>query len=97
MTFVVERPPWVRWAACRGQVTLFYDSSPAAQAVAQGVCGRCGVRAACLADVLASEAALQFRFGVRGGLTAAQRAALQSATRRPTLPSAGLRARDGAR
>lgn len=78
MTFVVTRPSWTRWAACRGRLDLFYDLSPASEAVAKGVCARCGVRAQCLAEALVEEADQARPFGVRGGLSASERGELNA-------------------
>jgi WhiB family redox-sensing transcriptional regulator len=45
-------------------------------AIARQVCRSCPVRVECLADALAEEAEAAWRYGVRGGLTAGERAAL---------------------
>jgi hypothetical protein len=62
-------------------VGLFYDGHAASVTVAKAVCARCGVREACLADALAEEVDERQRHGVRGGLTATERAVLS--VRRP--------------
>jgi hypothetical protein len=65
--------------------TLWFD--PAGYPTAVGICGRCEMRAACLAQALQSGE----RLGVWGGLTPEQRAALPDAE---VIP---LRGRPGSR
>jgi WhiB family transcriptional regulator, redox-sensing transcriptional regulator len=75
----VELPVARSWrdaAACRGRLDVWYSAEPFEQQVAVAVCRRCPVRTACLAEAFAEERP-GFVFGVRGGLTAAQRAARQ--------------------
>jgi WhiB family redox-sensing transcriptional regulator len=77
---------WREVAACSGyDPELWYakDSKPARK-----ICSRCPAREACLAAALVEEAGLseRHRFGVRGGHSAADRAAMDSpglAKRRP--------------
>jgi WhiB family redox-sensing transcriptional regulator len=75
VSFAVALPAWRRHAACRGQAVLFFASDPMSHAIAVSICAGCGVREACLAEVLAEEAGLSSdeRFGVRGGLRPSQR------------------------
>jgi hypothetical protein len=66
---------------------IFYpiDTGPAGAAAvarAKTVCAGCPVRAECLADVMATEDPAE-RWGVTGGLSAAERTALHLARRRP--------------
>jgi len=63
---------WRDGAACRGRLDVWYSPEPFEQQVAVAVCRRCPVRAACLAEAFAEESDGS-TFGVRGGLTAAQR------------------------
>ncbi|WP_243653721.1 WhiB family transcriptional regulator [Pseudonocardia endophytica] len=59
---------------------------------ARRICGRCPVRTACLVDVMATENPAR-RWGIYGGTTPAERAALRRAgltvTPAPTAPSVG--------
>lgn len=74
---------WRESAACRDWVEVFdetFDSGGsrgirAAFTLATSVCGSCPVREACLDDALITESGAS-RFGVRGGLSASQRAQL---------------------
>jgi len=71
--------PVLDGAACvREDPELFYSDHPSQIARAKAVCGRCPVRAACLARALADDEA----FGVFGGLTTRERRALRRQTAR---------------
>lgn len=77
---------WRKDAACRGlDPELFYPVDGAARVAAQTagakqVCAGCPVRQVCLADVMASEDP-GLRWGVCGGLSDLERAALFTARR----------------
>lgn len=103
---------WRDSAACIGKGTrMFFDdiwpskggTDKAALGIAREVCDTCSVRQSCMLEELAVEGntASQFRYGLRAGLTPAQRASLR---RRPfdvrlidptTLRSGDLKAMDG--
>jgi len=71
-----HHPSWRDEAACIGHDTgLFFGSANAGKA--QAICERCPVRAECLYEQLQREAN-DSRYGVFGGLTAAERRALPS-------------------
>lgn len=77
-------------AACRGvPVDWFYASGRGATRPARAICQGCPVRLDCLADALEVEARLPYRSGVRGGLTAGERAALWARSG-PGLPPGRL-------
>ena len=70
---------WLLEAACRHRpIGWWYPehNDPFATAVAVSICRRCAVRAECLADALEHDDPV-YAAGIRGGLTAAQRAALR--------------------
>lgn len=71
---------WEERTACTGEDTeLFFATNPAA---ALKVCGRCAVRPECLYDAVQRERVTVGKpYGVRGGLTAAERCRL------PELPA----------
>ena len=80
---------WLTKAACRANGVdpdLFFPAPGDLRGInaAKGVCARCPVRRACLADALAEEGgrAKSNRFGVRGGKAPGQRYALYAATRK---------------
>ena len=73
---LVRQPRWRRDAACRGHAALFFASDDVSERIALSVCAGCSVRLRCLAEALTEEADSWRCFGVRGGLTAAQRRAL---------------------
>ena len=78
-TLVLAVPAaWTREAACVGESRLF-DSEHYAQR-AKTVCAGCPVRLVCLEAALLEEAGGP-RFGVRGGLTASERARLDNGSR----------------
>jgi Transcription factor WhiB len=71
--------PWWLQAACRGRPTSWWFPAKGdsfAFAVAKSICRGCPVKAACLADALEQEADLGFPSGIRGGVTAQQRAVM---------------------
>ena len=68
---------WLELAACRGKpIEWWYRTDELGQGVALAICRRCPVRRSCLADALDQESECAYRYGVRGGRTATQRAAL---------------------
>lgn len=71
----VELPGWTARAACTGRTALMYPDTAAETARALAVCDGCPVRLSCLAAARGPEQTDRLVFGVRGGLTAAQRAA----------------------
>jgi hypothetical protein len=74
---LLHLPAWRAHAACRGQGPLFFASDPVSERIAVAICQRCGVRDEC-ARAAAIEGAEAPPFGVRGGRTAAERAASSS-------------------
>ena len=83
-----EDDSWRNSAACGNMPTrIFFDdiwqitsgTNKAALAAARAICDPCPVRRECLVEELAVEddAAPKFRFGLRAGLTPAQRASLR--------------------
>jgi WhiB family redox-sensing transcriptional regulator len=85
-----RNPLWHLDAACAGaDPETFYplDLAPdsGAVAAAKQVCAGCPVRAECLADVMAAEDPAR-RWGISGGTTPAERAALFAAQRTAALP-----------
>jgi WhiB family transcriptional regulator, redox-sensing transcriptional regulator len=65
--------PFLEESACRGEdPELFYAESGAAITRAKSFCGQCDVRAACLEWAINRE-----EFGVWGGTTARERAAIR--------------------
>lgn len=76
---LVVVPSWRRFAACRGQGTLFTPSDPMSQAIAVNSCSGCGVRQQCAEEAAVEELDQPFVFGVRGGLTASERRMAQVA------------------
>jgi hypothetical protein len=89
MSAVVVTSSWVQLAACRGHDTrLWFSTDRFDQAVAVAVCRRCPVRVQCLAEAVKLEADGQ-PFGVRGGLTAAERALLLSGSQSSSIQSSG--------
>lgn len=78
---------WWDDAACRGKPSVMFFPAAGCEAAALAVCGRCPVTAECLADALRAEEGRR-RWGVRGGLTADQRDALDGRPRRPRPPLA---------
>lgn len=80
---------WHLDAACVGvDPEVFYplDLAPgsASVAAAKRVCAVCPVRAECLADVMAAEDPAR-RWGISGGTTPAERAAIFAAQRAPMV------------
>lgn len=63
---------WQSMAACHGRTTLMYAEDQISERIAVAVCQGCPVRPQCLADVISTEPPLA-RFGVRAGLTVAER------------------------
>jgi WhiB family redox-sensing transcriptional regulator len=86
MDLTMRLPDWPRRAACReADPDLFHDreneSEPARERRekrAKAVCARCPVRAECLADAEDTREA----YGIRGGLTEAERRAIRRNCRR---------------
>jgi hypothetical protein len=70
----LELDSWEDLAACRGRTALFYAEDSFSARLAVAVCARCRVRAECLADAVAVELVTGV-YGVRGGLTPAERRA----------------------
>jgi hypothetical protein len=70
---LVRLPAWRRFAACRGRGRLFYATDPVSQATAVTICAGCGARDDCADEAAVDETDERYRFGVRGGLTAAER------------------------
>jgi hypothetical protein len=72
---------WLELAACRGRDPRwwFAHADSFETAVARSICARCPVRQPCLADALAVEAGADVRYvyGLRGGLTGAERVRLR--------------------
>ncbi|MEU7044975.1 WhiB family transcriptional regulator [Streptomyces varsoviensis] len=69
---------WADDAACRDAVEgIFFSDAPTAIAEAKQICARCPVQVQCLAAEMEAEGKKRAyaRFGVRGGLTPAERAA----------------------
>ena len=65
--------PFLDDAACRGlDPELFYAEGGAAVAKAKGICAQCDLRVRCLEWAIARE-----EFGVWGGTTARERAAIR--------------------
>lgn len=76
---------WETFAACRRLEPetadrLFFGSRTDDQAVALSLCRSCPARTACLAAAMAEETAGYGRYGIRGGLRAADRRALAHRT-----------------
>jgi WhiB family transcriptional regulator, redox-sensing transcriptional regulator len=87
-----RNPLWHLNAACAGtDPEIFYplDLGPdsAGVAAAKQICAVCPVRAQCLADVMGAEDPAR-RWGISGGTTPAERAALFAAQRSAALPVA---------
>lgn len=76
---------WRRFAACRNRLELFYAGDEFSQRLACAICAGCGVRERCLADALEVEAGTPYRYGVRGGMTPAQRTGATSDRAHKTL------------
>ena len=70
---------WTSSAACRGRPTAiwFPTGHGFAEDVALAMCRGCPVRADCLADALEHETSADYRFGIRGGLSPAERERLE--------------------
>jgi WhiB family redox-sensing transcriptional regulator len=67
---------WLEHAACRGRPTSWwYAGDELSVGVALSICRRCPVRSECLDDALTHETS-GYRFGIRAGLTANDRAAV---------------------
>lgn len=73
---------WADRAACRGrELDDFFAESKLRMQQAKRVCARCPVSRQCLAEVLRAEES-SARFGVYGGLTAAERTDLVKNSRK---------------
>lgn len=73
---------WAQQAACRGyDLSEFFTESRTGMARAKRICASCPVRARCLDEALRAEN--DARYGVFGGLTAAERSKL---VRRGAVP-----------
>lgn len=74
---------WRYKAICYGTEHEAWGSSdPDIVAELKAMCGRCPAQRDCLADALATERApLALRWGIRGGLTAQERAAMTKSRR----------------
>ena len=68
-SFIVERQPWVKTAACRDVPTeVFFE--PALEPEALAYCQGCAHRGECLALAMKEEGSAPYgRYGVRGGTT----------------------------
>jgi hypothetical protein len=69
-------PRWHRYARCKGRLDLFFARDELSRRIAVKVCEGCGVRRECLAAAMSEEADAERRYGIRGGLLPAERAAL---------------------
>lgn len=89
---------WREEAACRGRTDLDWfqqEDKPggrnrdqvANREACLALCAECPVKGPCLDDALATED--HFRFGIRGGLTAAQRGRMPRARRRRSVALCG--------
>lgn len=96
LAYPVRSAEWRRNAACADSdpetfFPLSYRSEDSVRP-ARRICGRCPVRAACLADVMATEDPAR-RWGIYGGATPSERAALYRAgptiDPAPVAPSVG--------
>jgi hypothetical protein len=75
---------WREQAACAGQDTERWFGRPTETAKAVKICARCTVRAECLHECMQHEPPVH-RFGVWGGLTAAERRALPTGEQDMTI------------
>lgn len=75
---------WRLRAACRGQDTNQWFGRPHETTHAVTICARCPVRAECLHECMQTEVPT-YRYGVYGGLTAAQRRALPAGDQDMTI------------
>ncbi len=64
---------WQEAAACHGRTSLFYAEDQWSQRIACAICQTCPVRSECLDEARATEDPARRRYGVRGGLTPAER------------------------
>jgi len=78
---------WSNSAACAGLAGMFYPDQGNEAAInrAKAVCRNCLVREACLADALTRNE----QWGIWGGLTETERAALRRGTPRQACPECG--------
>jgi WhiB family transcriptional regulator, redox-sensing transcriptional regulator len=82
---VVHRPQWMASAACRDEPReLFFPGLGESTAPAKAICGRCPVRAECLALALADSELL----GVWGGTSVRERKGVRREVKRPPRPRA---------
>ncbi|MEV5953758.1 WhiB family transcriptional regulator [Streptomyces sp. NPDC051987] len=73
---------WAQYAACRGlDLEEFFTEARTGMRQAKRVCAVCPVRRSCLAEALQAEDG-SARYGIFGGLTAAERTALMKRKRR---------------
>jgi hypothetical protein len=70
---------WRDLAACRGHPSRWwwFSADPTAVELARRVCSACPVAGPCLAEALAEEAESPWRYGLRAGMTPAQRSSLR--------------------
>jgi WhiB family redox-sensing transcriptional regulator len=75
----LEPADWTKDAACLGyDLKAFFTDDKARVRQAKNVCARCPVRARCLDEVMGAEGSA--RYGIYGGLTAAERTVLARRT-----------------
>lgn len=74
-------PEWMRDALCTqiGDPELFYPNKGGSTKTAKSICGRCPARATCLDYILAIETP-GYRYGIFGGTSPRERAALAGDT-----------------
>lgn len=74
------QPAWHRHAACAGEpIEVFFPTRGGSTSLAYELCGRCPVRAECLAEALADP---ELDYGIRGGYSADARKAKRRAEAR---------------
>ncbi|MGX1909034.1 WhiB family transcriptional regulator [Streptomyces phaeochromogenes] len=80
-----NRLSWALRAACNGyDLDVFFTESKNGMKRAKQICAGCPVRRQCLAEALRAEN--DSRFGVSGGLTAAERSRLVKSRAEPAKP-----------
>ena len=78
-------PEWQGSAVCRGSDPALFHGTPTAHRRAQLVCRRCPVAAICLWSAMVAEAPTPYRYGVWGGLAAADRHRLDDELAHPAV------------